>query len=180
MTESERRKERYYWLKEHGICVCCGSEKADKGYTTCLVCRMDIREKGDTHSDLHKEKHKRWLKRRRDIMYAFGVCVTCGKRDAEIGSSMCGICKAKAKERAAKNRINMAILPRSMTDGHACCAWCGSTDLVKGKKLCRKHYEIAKQNMLNARDHRKDSPNYFESSIKAHWKSRSAKGGENK
>lgn len=47
MTPEERRakecaqhRERYYWYKEHGICVSCGQEEAAPGKVRCEECAM--------------------------------------------------------------------------------------------------------------------------------------------
>ena len=174
--------ERYYWLKEHGICTRCGVEKADKGYTSCLVCRMDMREYAENYRNKNKEKlsqkRKKSDKIRRENRRSKNLCRICGKRSADEGYTSCKYCRAKARLYEKNRRIEKGLNTRELLDDYTRCSICGSTDLVEGKKLCRKHYEIAKQNMLNARAHRKDSPNYFESSIKAHWESRSVKGGD--
>ena len=37
--------EWYDWCKENHVCYRCGKARADEGYTTCLVCRMALRER---------------------------------------------------------------------------------------------------------------------------------------
>lgn len=153
-----------------GRCLYCRKNKADKGYRSCLQCRMDRRQRGDTHSDESKKRHKEWLKRRRDLLYAFGVCVTCGKHDAVEGSHQCKLCLCKARERQAKKRIELGMVPRDSYTRDGICYFCGEP-VVPGKKTCEKHYEALKANMLHARSLRK-SENYFESQNKMFWEAK--------
>lgn len=148
----------------------CGKNKADEGYATCLVCRMERRGK-ESHSEESKARHTEYLKRRRDICYAFGVCVACGKRDAAHESSICRKCREKAKARSENKRREMNILPRViMLDDYHCSA-CGK-DIEPGeRKVCDKCYERMKAAMLYARSLKK-TENYFERMNKAHWKNR--------
>lgn len=163
----------YDYLKIRGICVKCGKNKADTGYTTCLVCRMDIREKGETHKTESLYRHRQWLKRRRDIQYAFGVCVTCGKRDAEGGKSICKFCKAKAKSRAAKSRLKKGIFPRDSYTKDGECYFC-KNDAMSSKKVCPKHYKILFENMKKARES-KTEKGLFELRNEAFWREKKCK-----
>jgi len=38
--------EWYDWCKANHVCYRCGKERADKGYTTCLACRMALNVNG--------------------------------------------------------------------------------------------------------------------------------------
>ena len=38
MSKKEYERERYYWLKDHGICVSCCVENAAKGKVLCSKC----------------------------------------------------------------------------------------------------------------------------------------------
>lgn len=160
-------KSRYHALKALGRCVICGKNKADEGYATCLVCRMDARGK-ETHLDSSRARHREWLKRRRDLLYAFRVCVTCGKRDAKKGSHQCDWCIAKARERSARTRQAKGIIPRMiMLDGYHC-AVCGSCDLVAGKKVCSNCYSRLKLQMEHARIY-SPKKNYFTMQNELYW-----------
>lgn len=153
-----------------GRCIYCRKNKADEGYRSCLQCRMDIREKGDTHSEESKQKHKEWLKRRKDLLYAFGVCVDCGKRDAKEGGHRCLRCIFKANERQTKRRREAGILPRDSYTKDGICYFCGEP-VVPGKKTCEKHYKTLKENMLLVRKLRK-SENNFELQNKLFWEAK--------
>lgn len=161
-------KSRYYALKQMGKCVICGKNPADEGYATCLVCRIDrrnIKENRSTESVYH---HKQWLKRLRDLRHAFGVCIVCGKRDADFGSHTCSVCNAAARIRSEQKRIEKGITPRAIFwDGHHC-AICGKEMIVKDLKVCEECYPKYKELMLNARSQRKGK-NYFEKLNEVWW-----------
>ena len=36
--KNEQLRQRYYWLKEHHICVSCGQENAIKNHIYCVNC----------------------------------------------------------------------------------------------------------------------------------------------
>lgn len=165
--------DRYNALKAMGKCVVCGKNPADDGFTTCLVCRLDRRGKKDKHSTESIYHHRQWLKRLRDLRYAFGVCIVCGKRDAVIGSSMCSVCLAKARIRAKDKRIKDGVLPREVFwDGHHCTT-CGTEIDGTQKKLCENCYPKYRELMLYARRF-KTEQNYFEKLNKAWWNEKNA------
>ena len=160
------RQDRAALIAMHR-CIYCRTNKADEGYKTCLQCRIDRRGTKDTHSDEFKRKHNEWLKRRRDLLYAFGVCITCGKRDAKSGSHQCGVCLAKARTRMEHKRREAGIIGRDSYTLDGKCYYCGEP-VIDGKKTCQKHYETAVQNMLNARSLKKGK-NYFEQENENYW-----------
>lgn len=45
MKNSEYMKERYEFLKSHGMCVRCGKEKAERNHVTCYECSCHLAEK---------------------------------------------------------------------------------------------------------------------------------------
>ena len=66
MTDSQREKknrlnrERYAWLKEHGICVDCGHENAAKGKSRCLVC-LSVK------NELSIKSHRKDIEKTREL-----------------------------------------------------------------------------------------------------------------
>lgn len=40
-----KMSEWYDWCKSNHVCYRCGKVRADEGYTTCLACRMALRER---------------------------------------------------------------------------------------------------------------------------------------
>lgn len=164
--------ERYHWLKDHGFCVYCGKEKADEGYISCLLCRMNIREKGDTHKTESAYHHRQWLKRRRDIMYAFGVCVVCGKRDAENGKTICVHCRKKSAIRMEKTRRKNGVFARDSYTKDGECYFCRNPS-IPGKKVCEEHYKKCCEAMEKARS-AKSEKNMFEQRQELFWKEKNA------
>lgn len=158
----------YHFLKSIGMCVVCAKNPADKDYTTCLVCRMDMRARGDTHKTESKYRHSQWLKKRRDLLYAFGVCVVCGKKDAEKGSSTCANCKFKICKRSEKQRRKNGIIARDGYTKSGICYFCESPSMA-GKKTCQKHYDICCHNLQKARNAVREK-NYFEFMNDYYWK----------
>lgn len=157
----------YHWYKKHKICVVCRKNDAEGNYTTCLACRMAMREKGDTHSEQAKAKNKERLKRRRDLLYAFGVCVQCGKHDAKKGSTSCEYCLARSRKCSEKARRRRGIYARDGYTKSELCYFCNEP-VVGGKKTCKKHYSQLRSQMLYARSCKKEG-NYFEKLNNAFW-----------
>lgn len=160
------RQDRVALIAMHR-CIYCRVNRADDGYRSCLQCRIDRRGTKDTHSDEFKRKHNEWLKRRRDLLYAFGVCITCGKRDAKAGSHQCERCLAKARIRMEQKRREAGIIPRDSYMLQGKCYYCNEPS-IEGKRTCQKHYEIAKKNMIHARKF-KVNENYFEIQNRLYW-----------
>lgn len=87
-----REAERYQWLKTHGYCVKCGSEKAFGGRVCCADClyKMQMRaiQYAESSPDAeerrkrHNARQAEWARQRRARRKAAGICVCCGKREA--------------------------------------------------------------------------------------------------
>lgn len=106
MTGKELR-EHYL---SHGICPHCGCNDLQKGYKLCLECRMkDIeRQRKKVRTDEQRKKNADTQKRLAAKRKADGICVRCGKRNAD-GFTHCAICRAKkaAKQREYNRRQGM-------------------------------------------------------------------------
>ena len=154
--------ESTYWVrKAMGKCVSC-DEKAEEGYVHCLACRMDIRAKGCTHSEESKHRQAQRQKRKKDLLYAFGVCNACWKRDATEGLSVCSWCRSKSRLLSEKRRrANPNMLPRPLMDGGDRCARCGKLKSSNGHKVCNDCYPTLRESMSYARSLKKER-NYFE------------------
>lgn len=145
MTDSQREKknrlnrERYAWLKEHGICVDCGHENAAKGKTRCLVCASVKNELSikSQRKDIEKtrELHKQYAREFRQRRKESGLCQWCG-RPTVNGKVYCTEHLAK---RAASNmgrRRKQGIIARAlMGDGYHC-TFCGKDVAKYGDKCC--------------------------------------------
>lgn len=82
--EKYNRKElnKYYRLKEQGICTYCKHEKAVAGKTKCAKCLAKIRNK--------RNENKTEIDRSERV--AYGICYTCGKRKIVPGKGVCKSC----------------------------------------------------------------------------------------
>lgn len=79
----EKAKARRDWLKEHHICVQCGSKDAVGNMTRCEDCL----EYQYSHS-VSKQKHKEYEQLRRIKKIERGECTRCSKK-AVIGRRLC-------------------------------------------------------------------------------------------
>lgn len=79
--------DRYYWLKEHGICVNCGCVEAEPNRTMCFDCAERARSRDKKYRIKKKNDNPNYLKERaasdRDRYNrhkANGICVRCAKK----------------------------------------------------------------------------------------------------
>lgn len=81
-SEKKRDLDKYYRLKEQGVCTYCKHEKAVSGKTKCKKC-------------LAKIKAKRQAKRceiDRSERCSYGICYICGKNPILPGKGVCKEC----------------------------------------------------------------------------------------
>ena len=131
------------WLKEKGYCINCGKEKAWNGRLKCAECLEKGKEQSErTRSELSKEQRRRYLKRKRELCIAFGVCRECLKRPAKVGQK-CIECHVKEINRNNNKRKNV---PRNLRVELGLCYFCGEAALP-GMRTCEKHYKIVSENL---------------------------------
>lgn len=80
--EKKRDLDKYYQLKEQGICTYCKHEKAVKGKTKCAKCLAKIRNK--------RNRNKCDIDRSERV--AYGICYICGKNKIIPGKGVCEKC----------------------------------------------------------------------------------------
>lgn len=81
-SEKKRDLDKYYWLKEHGICTYCKHEKAVPGKTKCKKCLAKIRAKRQAkRCDIDRSERR-----------SCGVCYICGKNPVLSGKGVCNEC----------------------------------------------------------------------------------------
>lgn len=151
MANSEERKEyqrayareRYHWLKEHGICVKCGSEKAAKGKVRCEKCLekgriylQENRAKYENYKNQRKERQKAYAHERYYRRKEHGICVQCGKKQAVKGKVYCKMC-------AANKREYTNALYRSK--------------IVEDENFKNRYYEMAKKYSKKTRQYRSEN-----------------------
>lgn len=77
-----RDLDKYYKMKERGICVYCKKRQAVPGKTKCHQCLTKIRVKRDAN--------RKDIARSERISY--GICYICGKKNAMSGHGVCEDC----------------------------------------------------------------------------------------
>ena len=142
--EEARRyaKEVREWRKAHGFCTRCGKEKAEKGKSLCLICKMDEREKRrEKYANMPEEKKKEHLEEKREKAElirkekkANGICLQCS-RPVYKNHSYCY--EHYISQKKADKRHRKKIYPYHPT---GVCRICGK-EPAPGHKLCPEHYE---------------------------------------
>lgn len=145
METNNARMERYYWYKDHGICVNCGKQPAFYNHTLCPKCmekatieRAERRAKdGDKIRAYYAEYARQWRKKRKDA----GLCQMCGK--PVVSGIMCEACKARDREKKARyQRLRRGSLDpgekfRERASMGVCVYCC--KPVVPGYHLCAEH-----------------------------------------
>ena len=161
MTKQEfaaYQRERYYWLKEHGICVECGQEPAYKGLTRCICCRANAIDAASDYKRRHPstpeqlEAYRVSIKNLYHTRKEAGLCVKCGK-PAQEGKTRCGRCLAKDRQRAAEKRLQQGKIPKDVAMGMGLCCYCLKHPVMPEKKVCEACYPRALQAAEKARAH---------------------------
>ena len=147
--------KRYEWYKAHGICTQCGQEDAVPGTTLCPECTAKRMEQCAKYwRSLSAETRQRIIQKKgeqrralREQRKSLGLCVICGKRKAEVGKLHCTECLIKIRRRN-KECYDARRVKTNYSEG-LCCR-CNEPTLP-GKKLCAKHYDIARRGVEAAR-----------------------------
>ena len=104
MTDAEhnkRQRERYHWLKEHGICAACAQTWAEPGHVYCKACA----QKKAKCMDACREQHTQRKREVRAYRKGHGLCVDCGK-PAIPGKIRCERCEARRRDSWVKYKLN--------------------------------------------------------------------------
>lgn len=126
------------WLKSKGYCINCCKEKAFEGRTMCPECLDKIKERSEaTRTENSREQRRKYIKRKRDICVAFGICRECLKRNAKVGLK-CVECHAKELQRRERNRKEVK---RNIRVELGLCYFCGNP-VIEGYKTCNKHLQL--------------------------------------
>ena len=133
--------EWYDWCKANHVCYRCGKARADEGYTTCLACRMALRERKKElrrdHINPSEIRSSQRQREREQANRAMGLC-RCGK-PVTAGYKTCVSCRTRARLAAAKRRRRKGVESRQMWIEEGRCYLCGRP-AKDGYKLCEKHY----------------------------------------
>ena len=98
-------RERYYWLKEHGLCTKCGQNYAEAGHVTCKNCYKKQRD-WVKRTDPDRSKQRAREQARRERLRQAGLCLWCGKQKAVEG----GRYAASAKRSTTTRRSNTTFI----------------------------------------------------------------------
>ena len=149
------------WRKSKGLCTRCGKEKADKGHSTCLVCRMDQREYyREWHRNHPPSEEKRLIrnakqKKRNDEKRAAGICLSCNK-PVYAGHSRCYEHYITISRQQRENQRKKFAYHPSGT-----CRICGQ-EPEPGHKLCPVHYRQYADRMIKYNKERSDGKRHSE------------------
>lgn len=91
-----------------------------------------------------REQRRNYVKRKREICIAFGVCRECMAKDAVVGN-YCVECFVKNKRR---NELKRKDFPRSERPAYGKCYFCGKP-VERGFKTCKKCHENIKERVMN-------------------------------
>lgn len=145
------------WLKNKGYCINCCKEKAFEGRTMCPDCLDKNKERAErTRSEKSKEQRRKYIKRKRELCIAFGVCRECFKRTAKVGLK-CTECYAKEINRRERNR---KTVKRNMRTELGLCYFCGKQS-VKGYKTCKIHLKLQGDKLKKWHSNNRDNSNHY-------------------
>lgn len=166
-------KERYYYLKDRGLCVCCGKDYAMDGLTVCPECgfrkaeTQRIRRLNQTNEQ--RMKGLEWRKINRDKNRAAGLC-SCGKEREDKQYKLCRECRLYYRRKKREKAMPKMWMELGL------CRWCGK-EVVDGYKYCQEHLErVRKQTEKNFRPYGLNIAynNYIRRLNRAFWEERTA------
>ena len=149
-----------HFMQNIGICPRCQKVRLYGDEKVCPECNayayehiMQSREteEGRLH---YNETHAKWARNEYQRRIEQGICVRCGKRNADCGYKTCGICRAKTRN---YKRIKYGKPDRSERYKQGLCYFCDNP-IKDGYKVCEKHYQmnVEKANSNKAKDVRKE------------------------
>ena len=150
-NNSEYCKNRYYWLKQHGICVECGAENAEKGRVHCRKCAKTNQEYStiwyykkimddEIYKNTHNEKVNQSIQKRREYRRENGLCTQCGKELIDKKYKKCKQCREKDNAyRKIYRQLKGAKTYEERISGkycYQCLKPIENRDKTKGAQLC--------------------------------------------
>lgn len=138
--DNARHREERQRRAEAGLCNKCGKEEADAGYKTCLLCRMDMREKWQLQkADVNakrREPHRIKAKEIRVQRKAKGLCQYCGKHQPDAGYASCKWCRAKSRRAYRRRREASGAMTQERMSNGLYCTRCGAEGRAPGRTVC--------------------------------------------
>ena len=149
--------ETRHWYQDNHICPRCRKNSIMGDEKNCPECRAKATNGTAALRDRDRESynakqrilHKSIYQKRKEK----GLCVRCGKRNADYGYFTCGICRDKG--RTAK-RIRYGKPDREDRYLQGLCYFCDNP-VKPGYKVCEEHYQrnVENANSQGAKDARK-------------------------
>lgn len=133
----------YYYYKEHGICVMCGSSDAMEGHTRCPECsykeaeRQRIRRNTDAYRAKKRDYNKKYYYEKKSK----GICTVC-KRPTFDGQHKCPSCLNRARKNQAKRRAKNGHITREQKKALGICIRCTKNHALYGKTICQDCYDL--------------------------------------
>ena len=133
---AEQRARRAQ-AKKFGVCPRCFKEKIYVGETCCPTCDEKRRKNADGYKEKNLENQRKYYAQKINDILERGLCRYCWARPATLGMTSCQICRERRKRYKKKDGID-----RFERTSYGLCATCGEP-AMEGKKLCKKHYDLA-------------------------------------
>lgn len=137
--DKEYKKLRRDYLFNRGKCIKCGKEEIHKR-KLCLICWGKDNESNRKWKEKHKEERNFRQNLRRKERCNKGVCAICGKLKPELGKKCCEVCLRKIRDYRARRKPK--ISKRDLWRENNLCFLCGRDEVIEGKKVCLKCYDI--------------------------------------
>lgn len=172
----QQKKEDYEWYKAHGICTECRKEKAFGNKTLCAGCiekktLENIKRYSENREDMLR-KIKKAYKKRYSERKARGICVNCGKREAETGKVLCTRCNTAKKQKRLeyyyKKLCDENTVKRSDRVSLGLCFICGKP-LNNHDSLCDECFKTAEIRMKKIHKNPTEKMKVQREEIKKYW-----------
>ena len=149
-------KSNYEFLKSRGICTKCGKNKAVNKTTYCEYClEKDVIKNAkyrEKNRNRLREENKKRMQDLRNKRKQNGECTKCGKKLNPVfdgnNTVKCKRCKVYYMEymRKRRSKDDKQKITREEKIELKVCLYCNSK-AIEGKKLCKKHYNTALNNL---------------------------------
>lgn len=120
-------------------------------YPDCINDYIRIR----TMTEHDKQVAREYQKKKRDEARVNGMCMRCFKNKATHGTrcDKCWLeCKKEDKKRYRRKREEQNKESRETWQYNGKCYFCGQ-EVIEGKKVCKKHYEILMVSVSRCQQH---------------------------
>lgn len=117
-TAKQYHHDLYQWCVERGVCAWCKKVYAEPGRVYCKGCTRRNKALIERRDPGHEQRNA-YCRERRKRLKAEGLCIDCGKRQANEGRTRCPVCARKKRESDQVSRIGKRIKKRTSEGGGA-------------------------------------------------------------